>query len=77
MKSVNQWFNKLKAHYQAKAKTSNKRFWTKRLGKLALWRECKVNDFYAQGERLCGGALLKKGHFYNLSSVKMMAGNKN
>ncbi|WP_240147701.1 transposase [Helicobacter pylori] len=26
VKSVNQWFNKLKAHYQAKAKTSNKRF---------------------------------------------------
>ncbi len=45
VKSVNQWFNKLKAHYQAKAKLSNKRFWTKRLGRLALWRDCKLNNF--------------------------------
>ncbi|GAA7318896.1 hypothetical protein BD0110_02930 [Helicobacter pylori] len=61
VKSVNQWFNKLKAHYQAKAKTSNKRFWTKRLGKLALWRECKVNDFMHKASAYVVGHCLKKG----------------
>ncbi|WP_267892236.1 hypothetical protein [Helicobacter salomonis] len=39
MKSLNQWSNKLKAYYTAKAKTFDNRFWTKRLDKLALWRE--------------------------------------
>ncbi len=61
VKAVNQWFNKLKAHYQAKAKTSNNRFWTKRLGKLALWRECKLNDFMHKASHYVVAHCLKNG----------------
>ncbi len=61
VKSINQWFNKLKAHYQAKAKTSNNRFWTKRLGKLALWRECKLNNFMHKASRYVVEHCLKNG----------------
>lgn len=45
IKSVNQFYNKLKANYQAKAKSSNNRYFTKRLNSLAFKRECKINDF--------------------------------
>ncbi len=45
IKSVNQFYNKLKANYQAKAKNSNNRYFTKRLNSLAFKRECKINDF--------------------------------
>ncbi len=61
VKALNQWFNKLKAHYQAKAKTSNKRFWTKRLGKLALWWECKLNDFMHKASHYVLEHCLKNG----------------
>lgn len=45
LKSINQFYNKLKANYQAKAKNSNNRFFTKRLNKLSFGRLNKIEDF--------------------------------
>ena len=45
IKSVNQFYNKLKANYQTKAKLSQGKFHTKRLNNLSLKRECKISDF--------------------------------
>lgn len=45
LKSVNQFYNKLKANYQAKAKISNDRFFTKRLNKLSFNRNQKIENF--------------------------------
>ncbi|WP_064430161.1 RNA-guided endonuclease InsQ/TnpB family protein, partial [Helicobacter suis] len=59
VKSINQWFNKLKAYYAAKAKLSNNSYWTKRLGALTLWRDCKLNDFMHKASAYVVGHCLK------------------
>nr|WP_240329953.1 transposase [Helicobacter suis] len=59
VKSINQWFNKLKAYYAAKAKQSNNSLWTKRLGALTLWRDCKLNDFMHKASTYVVGHCLK------------------
>lgn len=45
IKSINQFYNKLKANYQSKAKISNNKHFTKRLAKLSLMREFKISNF--------------------------------
>ena len=44
IKSVNQFFNKLRARYMQKL-ISNNKFHSKKLANLALKRDCKINDF--------------------------------
>ena len=45
IKSVNQFFNKLRAKYTQMLKLSNDKFHSKKLANLALKRDCKINDF--------------------------------
>ena len=45
IKSVNQFFNKLRAKYTQTLKLSNNKFHSKKLANLALKRDCKINDF--------------------------------
>ncbi|SQE24366.1 transposase, IS605 OrfB family [Campylobacter jejuni subsp. doylei] len=45
IKSVNPFFNKLRAKYTQTLKLSNNKFHSKKLANLALKRDCKINDF--------------------------------
>ena len=45
IKSVNQFFNKLRAKYTQMLKLSNDKFHSKKLANIALKRDCKINDF--------------------------------
>ena len=46
MKSVNQFYNKIKAKEQSRLKKQNNVNWSKRLGRLTLWRENQINNYF-------------------------------
>ena len=46
IKSVNQFYNKIKAQEQSNLKKVNNLNWSKRLGQLTLWRENQINNYF-------------------------------
>lgn len=46
VKSVNQFYNKLKAKEQSRLKKQNNVYWSTRLGQLALWRENQISNYF-------------------------------
>lgn len=46
IKSVNQFYNKIKAQEQSRLKKENNLYWSKRLGQLTLWRENQINNYF-------------------------------
>ena len=46
IKSVNQFYNKIKAQEQSRLKKENNLYWSKRLDQLTLWRENQINNYF-------------------------------
>lgn len=46
VKSVNQFYNKIKASEQLKLKKVNNVYWSKKLGQLTLWRENQIANYF-------------------------------
>lgn len=46
VKSVNQFYNKIKAEKQSQLKKQNNVYWSKKLGQLALWRENQISNYF-------------------------------
>ena len=46
VKSVNQFYNKIKAEKQSQLKKQNNVYWSKKLGQLALWRENQIANYF-------------------------------
>ena len=46
VKSVNQFYNKIKAKEQSRLMKQNNVYWSKKLGQLALWRENQINNYF-------------------------------
>ena len=46
VKSVNQFYNKIKAQEQSRLMKENNVYWSKRLGQLTLWRENRINNYF-------------------------------
>ena len=46
VKSVNQFYNKIKAKEQSRLKKQNNVYWSKKLGKLTLWRENQISNYF-------------------------------
>lgn len=46
VKSVNQFYNKIKAKEQSRLKKENDVDWSKKLGQLTLWRENQINNYF-------------------------------
>ena len=46
VKSVNQFYNKIKAKEQSRLKKENDVYWSKKLGQLTLWRENQINNYF-------------------------------
>lgn len=46
VKSVNQFYNKIKAEEQSRLKKQNNVYWSKKLGQLALWRENQIGNYF-------------------------------
>ena len=46
VKSINQFYNKILAKEQSKLKKVNNVNWSKKLGKLTLWRENQINNYF-------------------------------
>ena len=46
IKSVNQFYNKIKAKEQSRLKKQNNVYWSKRLGQLTLWRENQISNYF-------------------------------
>ena len=46
VKSVNQFYNKIKAKEQSRLKKQNNVYWSKKLGQLTLWRENQIANYF-------------------------------
>ena len=46
MKSVNQFYNKIKAKEQSRLMKINNVYWSKKLGQLTLWRENQISNYF-------------------------------
>lgn len=46
VKSVNQFYNKIKAKEQSRLMKQNNVYWSKKLGQLTLWRENQINNYF-------------------------------
>lgn len=46
VKSVNQFYNKIKAKEQSRLKKQNNVYWSKKLGRLTLWRENQISNYF-------------------------------
>ena len=46
VKSVNQFYNKIKAGEQSRLMKQNNVYWSKKLGQLTLWRENQINNYF-------------------------------
>lgn len=46
VKSVNQFYNKIKAQEQSRLMKQNNVYWSKKLGKLSLWRENQISNYF-------------------------------
>lgn len=46
VKSVNQFYNKIKAEKQSQLKKQNNVYWSKKLDQLALWRENQIANYF-------------------------------
>ena len=46
VKSVNQFYNKIKASEQSRLMKENNVYWSKKLGQLTLWRENQINNYF-------------------------------
>lgn len=46
VKSVNQFYNKIKAREQSRLIKQNNVYWSKKLGQLTLWRENQINNYF-------------------------------
>lgn len=46
IKSVNQFYNKIKAKEQSELKKVNNVNWSQKLGRLSLWRENQINNYF-------------------------------
>lgn len=46
VKSVNQYYNKIKAQEQSRLKKENNVDWSKKLSKLTLWRENQISNYF-------------------------------
>lgn len=46
VKSVNQFYNKIKAKEQSRLKKQNNIYWSKKLGQLTLWRENQIANYF-------------------------------
>jgi transposase, IS605 orfB family len=46
VKSVNQFYNKIKAKEQSRLNKQNNVYWSKKLGQLTLWRENQINNYF-------------------------------
>ena len=46
VKSVNQFYNKIKAKEQSRLKNQNNIYWSKKLGQLTLWRENQIANYF-------------------------------
>ena len=46
VKSVNQFYNKIKADEQSRLKNQNNVYWSKKLGRLSLWRENQIANYF-------------------------------
>ena len=46
VKSVNQFYNKIKADEQSRLKKQNNVYWSKKLGRLTLWRENQIANYF-------------------------------
>lgn len=46
VKSVNQFYNKIKAKEQSRLKKQNNVNWNKKLGRLSLWRENQIRNYF-------------------------------
>lgn len=46
VKSVNQFYNKIKAREQSRLKKENNANWSKKLGQLTLWRENQISNYF-------------------------------
>lgn len=46
VKSINQFYNKIKAQEQSRLKKQNNAYWSKKLGQLTLWRENQISNYF-------------------------------
>lgn len=46
VKSVNQFYNKIKAKEQSRLMKQNNAYWSKKLGQLTLWRENQISNYF-------------------------------
>lgn len=46
IKSVNQFYNKIQAKEQSRLKKQNNVYWSKKLGRLTLWRENQISNYF-------------------------------
>lgn len=46
VKSVNQFYNKIKAQEQSRLMNQNNVYWSKKLGQLTLWRENQISNYF-------------------------------
>lgn len=46
VKSVNQFYNKIKAKEQSRLMKQNNVYWSKKLGRLSLWRENQISNYF-------------------------------
>ena len=46
VKSVNQFYNKIKAQEQSRLMKQNNVYWSKKLGQLTLWRENQISNYF-------------------------------
>lgn len=72
LKSINQYYNKKKAHYQSVAKRMNNRHYTNRLYRLTQKRNLKVEDYLHKASRYIVDFALK----YQINTI-VIGNNKN
>ena len=72
LKSINQYYNKKKAHYQSVAKQMNNRHYTNRLYRLTQKRNLKVEDYLHKASRYVVDFALK----YQINTI-VIGNNKN
>lgn len=46
VKSINQFYNKIKAKEQSRLMKQNNVYWSKKLGQLSLWRENQISNYF-------------------------------
>ena len=46
VKSINQFYNKIKAEEQSRLKKQNNVYWSRKLGRLTLWRENQISNYF-------------------------------